>query len=136
MAVGFTVCVPPPSGNVYELPSDPATVTFVALAADTDNVDAPPAATVAGLAEMLMIGTALVSFPLTTPHPATASRQANAKNLKETDRQELQRSCGTGKAFPLGYRSTTARRTAFPRRSVLLLARVRPLEPLFRCDMR
>jgi hypothetical protein len=41
---------------VYELPSDPVTVTLVALVADTVNVDELPAVIIVGLEVMLTVG--------------------------------------------------------------------------------
>jgi hypothetical protein len=87
VAVGATLCVPPVSGSVYELPSDPLIVTFVAFAAVTDKVDDAPAAIDVGLAETLTVGKALVILPLTPPHPATASTAANAQNSNEARRR-------------------------------------------------
>jgi hypothetical protein len=68
------------------LPSDPLTVTLVAFAAVTVNVEEPPAAIDAGLAVMLTVG--LEGFPgsvleLVPPHPAKIARigsNASAKN--------------------------------------------------------
>jgi len=52
VAVGVTVCVPPPGCKACVLPSDPDTVTCVALVAVTVKVDEPPAATEVGFAEI------------------------------------------------------------------------------------
>ena len=40
--VGLTTCVPPVDGRVYVLPSEPFTVTLVALVAFTVNVEDAP----------------------------------------------------------------------------------------------
>jgi hypothetical protein len=80
VADGVTVCVPPEAGRVYELPSEPAIVTFVALVAATVSVAVAPAATVAGLDAMLTVGKGSVILPLTPPHPTATSTEANAHN--------------------------------------------------------
>ena len=67
---GVTVRVPPVVDMVLLLPSDPVTVTAVALAAATVNVDDAPAATVVGLAAIVTVGAVVVGVPApTVPHP-------------------------------------------------------------------
>jgi hypothetical protein len=56
VAAGVTVCVPPAACKVYVLLSVPVTVTWVAFAATTINVDEAPEATDVGLAVMLTVG--------------------------------------------------------------------------------
>ena len=80
VADGVTVCVPPEAGRVYELPSEPAIVTFVALVAATVSVAVAPAATVVGLDAMLTVGKGGVILPLTPPHPTARSTEANTHN--------------------------------------------------------
>lgn len=55
VALGFTDCVPPVVGNVYELPSVPFTVTPVALDAVTVSTEELPAVMEAGLAVMVTV---------------------------------------------------------------------------------
>jgi hypothetical protein len=86
VAVGFTVCVPPAAGSVYELPSDPVIVTFLSFAAVTDSVAVPPAAMEAGLAEILTVGAGIVTLPLTLPHPTAMTKGAKAQNVRDTNR--------------------------------------------------
>ena len=74
---------------MYELPSEPAIVTFEAFVALTVKVDAAPEVTVVGLAEMLTVGVALVSLPLTPPHPASINAAVSPKNSRETRRRTL-----------------------------------------------
>jgi len=80
VADGVTVCVPPEAGRVYELPSEPAIVTFVAFVAATVSVAVAPAATVVGLDAMLTVGKGSVILPVTPPHPTATSTEANAHN--------------------------------------------------------
>jgi hypothetical protein len=75
-------------------------VTVVALAAVTDKVEAPPAATVVGLAEILTEALASVTLPMTPPHPTAKTKGARAKKVRDTNRRRLWNCCGTGKAFP------------------------------------
>jgi len=89
VATGLTDCVPPASGSVYELPSEPVIVTFVAFAALTDSMEAAPEATEAGLAEMLTEGRASVILPLTPPHPTRKSADARPRNPRDTNRRSL-----------------------------------------------
>jgi hypothetical protein len=56
VAVGLTTCVPPLDGKVYELPSVPVIVTWVAFVATTVRVDELPGEIEAGLAVMLTAG--------------------------------------------------------------------------------
>lgn len=81
MAAGFTVCVPPAPGRVYELPSEPLIVTAVAFVAVTVSVADVPAATVVGLDEMVTVGSGCVILPLMPPHPTATSTEASATNL-------------------------------------------------------
>lgn len=76
-------------------------VTFVAFAAVTESVDAAPAATVFGVAEMLTVGAGIVTLPLTPPHPASKSARLNTKNLRETNWRTLAKFGDTG-AFLFG----------------------------------
>jgi hypothetical protein len=58
------------------LPSEPVTVTWVALPATTVNVEEPPAVIDAGLAVMLTVGAEVVASPgPTVPHPASTKRK-------------------------------------------------------------
>jgi hypothetical protein len=132
--VGFTVCVPPVSGNGYELPSDPVIVTVVAFAAVTDNIEVPPAATVVGLAEILSEGLAFVILPLTPPHPTATSKGPNAQNMRGTNRRRSRDCCGTGKAFPVlsFYRGAEVSCPAAIRAQFSPDHRRRPMEKLIR----
>ena len=56
VVVGLTAWVPPPACRVYELPSLPVTVTWVAFDAATVNMDVLPLATDVGLAAMFTVG--------------------------------------------------------------------------------
>jgi hypothetical protein len=56
VAVGLTVCVPPFGCRVYELPSVPVTITWVAFTADTVKMDELPDAIEVGFAVMLTVG--------------------------------------------------------------------------------
>jgi hypothetical protein len=56
VAVGLTTCVPPVDDNVYELPSEPFTVTCVAFVACTVRVEDPPGAIEVGFEDMLVVG--------------------------------------------------------------------------------
>jgi hypothetical protein len=66
VAVGFTACVPPVAGRVYELPSDPVTETCVALVALTESVDELPGVIAEGLAVTLTVGGGLVELATVT----------------------------------------------------------------------
>jgi len=83
VAVGFTVCVPPAAGRVYELPSEPLIVTVLAFVAATVSVADVPAATVVGFDVMVTVGNGSVILPLTPPHPTATSNAARAQNLIE-----------------------------------------------------
>jgi hypothetical protein len=61
VAVGLTAWVPPVAGRVKELPSDPATETWVALVALIVSVDELPDPIEEGLAVMLTIGGGLAA---------------------------------------------------------------------------
>jgi hypothetical protein len=72
--LGLTCCVPPFDGSVYELPSEPLSITRDAFAAVTVNIDEPPAVTEFGFAETLMVGAGpdpSGKRPASVPHPAT-----------------------------------------------------------------
>ena len=69
VAVGLTACVPPLACRVYELPSLPATVTWVAFVAVTVNMDELPAAIEAGLAAIATVGGGDVATRLPLTHP-------------------------------------------------------------------
>jgi hypothetical protein len=56
VVVGLTNCVPPVACRVYELPSDPVTVTAVALVAATVKVDELPEVIEAGLEVIVTVG--------------------------------------------------------------------------------
>jgi hypothetical protein len=56
VAVGLTLCVPPAGCKLYELPSEPVTLTWVALLAVTVSIDVAPGVTVVGFAEMETVG--------------------------------------------------------------------------------
>jgi len=58
--------VPPLTDKVYELPSVPVTVTFVALVAVTVKMDELPAVTDVGLAVMATVGAAVTAVTVTT----------------------------------------------------------------------
>ena len=60
VAEGLTDCVPPEAASVYELPSLPLIVTWVALVATTFNDEEPPTAIDAGLAVMATVGAGLM----------------------------------------------------------------------------
>jgi hypothetical protein len=55
VALGLTFTVPPVAGKLLVLPSEPVTVTPVALVAVTVRVEGLPAATVVGFAEMVTV---------------------------------------------------------------------------------
>jgi hypothetical protein len=57
VTVGVTACDPPVPVRVYELPSDPATVTVVAADAVTVKVDVLPETIEGGVAAMVTVGT-------------------------------------------------------------------------------
>jgi hypothetical protein len=69
VAFGLTDCVPPFGCKVNVVPSDPVTVTCVALLADTVNVDELPAPIEEGLAEMATVGVPSVPVTFIDPHP-------------------------------------------------------------------
>lgn len=72
VAAGLAVCVPPFGSRVYELPSDPVTVTCVALVAVTVKVEELPAVIEAGSAVILTVGipgTATVTVVVTVVFP-------------------------------------------------------------------
>ena len=75
-------------GSVKLLPSDPVTVIAVALVAATVSVEAVPAVTEAGLAEIVTVGAEWEPPPFGTlvPHPAENSNKirhdANAMGWK------------------------------------------------------
>jgi hypothetical protein len=80
VAAGLTACVPPVVGRLYELPSEPVTVTCVALVALIERVDEFPDPIVAGLAEMLIVGagfpagvTVTIAVAETFPEAAVAA---------------------------------------------------------------
>ena len=56
VALGLTDVVPPPAARLYVLPSDPVTVTLVALVAATVSVEALPAVIEVGEAAILTVG--------------------------------------------------------------------------------
>ena len=58
VTVGLTACVPPFGCRVYELPSVPVTITWVALLAVTVKVDELPELIEGGLAVMVTVGDA------------------------------------------------------------------------------
>ena len=98
------------------LPSEPVTVTSVALAAVTVKVDAPPAETEVGLAEMLTEGRLCAVLVVTPPpHPAAISTKENAPNLKESSLRRVLDRCATGKAFLLSVALHSAQFNRFPR---------------------
>lgn len=61
VVAGLTACWPPVADRVYELPSEPVTVTVVARVALTVRMDEAPAAIAVGLAVMLTVGGGLVA---------------------------------------------------------------------------
>lgn len=70
VVAGVTLRVPPVAANVLLLPSEPVTVTAVALVAATVKVDAAPAATEVGFALIVTVGDVGVVVPApTVPHP-------------------------------------------------------------------
>jgi hypothetical protein len=56
--LGLTACVPPVPAILYDVPSDPVTVTPVAFVALTVSVEEPPAAIELGLAVNETVGVA------------------------------------------------------------------------------
>ena len=56
---GVTDCVPPLAGSVYEMPSVPVRVSWVAYVAETVRVAGWPATMELGLATRLALGTGL-----------------------------------------------------------------------------
>jgi hypothetical protein len=58
VTVGLTACVPPFGCRLYELPSVPVTITWVALVAVTVKVDELPELIEGGLAVMVTVGDA------------------------------------------------------------------------------
>jgi hypothetical protein len=74
---GLTDCDPPVAARLYELPSFPATVTFVALAAVTDKVEDLPVTMAVGLAVMLTVGAGMtVTFEVALVVPPAPSAAA------------------------------------------------------------
>jgi hypothetical protein len=70
---------------VLLLPSEPVTVTAVALAATTVNVDDWPAAMVLGLADIVTVGPVGVVVPApTVPHPvmSTSNDTVTARGIR------------------------------------------------------
>jgi hypothetical protein len=85
------VSVPPVPGTVLLLPSEPVTVTPVALVATTVNVDELPAVTVVGLAVMVTVGV-VVPVPVeplpVEPHPATSRNGEQIITIAMSDSTE------------------------------------------------
>jgi hypothetical protein len=72
VVAGLTACVPPLAERLYELPSEPVTVTLVARVAVMVRMDEPPARMPVGLAEIITFGggfavTVTVAIALTDP---------------------------------------------------------------------
>ena len=65
VAVGVTAWVPPFAGKLYELPSLPVTVSWVALVAATVNMDELPAGIEVGFAVMLTVGGVVLAATVT-----------------------------------------------------------------------
>jgi hypothetical protein len=65
VAVGFTACAPPLGCKVYVLPSEPVTITCVALVAITVKLDELPEEIEAGFAVMLTVGAAGAAVTVT-----------------------------------------------------------------------
>ena len=83
--VGLTACVPPLAGKLYELPSEPVTVTALEFVAVTVSIDEAPACTDAGVAEILTVGSGeAVKWPRFSPHPATTMAKRRQKTLRES----------------------------------------------------
>jgi len=59
VAVGVTVSVPPAAAILLVLPSEPITVTLVALVAATVSVEDCPAVIDVGLADIVTVGAAV-----------------------------------------------------------------------------
>jgi hypothetical protein len=82
---------------VLLLPSEPVTVTPVALVAVTVKVEEPPAATVVGLAVMVTVA-AMVPAP-TVPQPVTSRNKEQVMAIAITDsieqNRKMRRSRGT-----------------------------------------
>ena len=112
VAPGLTDCVPPLADRLYELPSEPVTVTPVAFVAATVRVEEPPACTDVGAAEMLTEGSGeAVNCPLFEPHPAArmAKREMQTvpKNRRASDLKT--RAAGTVTFSSIGTRSKPGR---------------------------
>jgi hypothetical protein len=80
---------------VLLLPSEPATVTPVALVAVTVNVEVPPAATVVGLAVMVTVA-GLLPAP-TVPHPVTSRKREQVIAIAISDSIERNREMRRGR---------------------------------------
>ena len=72
MLLGVTTCVPPFGGRLYVLPSEPLTITCVALVAVTVSVDEAFSLIEVGLAAMFTVGagdcdTVMVALAVAVP---------------------------------------------------------------------
>jgi hypothetical protein len=77
VAAGLTGGLPPLAAREYELPSEPVTVTWVALVAVTVNMDEPPGIMAVGSAEIVTVGagvavTVTVAVAVAVPPPPVA----------------------------------------------------------------
>ena len=81
VAAGVTACVPPVADMVNVLPSEPVTVTEVALVAATVRVEVPPAEMLLALGVMVTVG-AVVVVPeapkVEAPHPVKSSTRSES----------------------------------------------------------
>jgi hypothetical protein len=65
VAAGLTACVPPLAARVYELPSEPVTLTWVASVAVIVRMDELPGAMAVGSAEIITVGAGGGGFAVT-----------------------------------------------------------------------
>jgi hypothetical protein len=86
---GLTACVPPATGRLYVLPSEPVTVTCVALTAVTVSVEAVPDGTVAGFAVSVTAGYGERSLPVKRAHPVRKRRSSPSAPVDETERRNM-----------------------------------------------
>ena len=98
VAVGVTVSVPPAAAMVLLLPSEPVTVTVVALVAVTVRVEGVPAATVVGLAAMVTVGDVVGAVPApTVPQPVTSRNKEQVIAIAISDSIEQNREMRRGR---------------------------------------
>jgi hypothetical protein len=86
---GLTAWVPPATGRLYVLPSEPVTVTSVALIAVTVRVAAVPAGTVAGFAARVTAGAEERLLPVKSAHPVSRERGSTGAPINKMERRNM-----------------------------------------------